>query len=172
MNQRLDRLDQLAVFLRDPALHFIEAAKRNLGLTLLVTFTWRSVMEQHRLYTQGREYRREESVWVVTDAKKVVTNARPGASPHNVVTVATGEPASMALDVIPLHPDGSCAWDTPHATWIPLWDLAWRFGLDPLGDKTGAYLQGDLGHFEEPAWKAKLPGLGLVLPSLDVATNV
>lgn len=165
--QRLDRLDQLAFFLRDPALSLIQMVDRDLSLKLFVVFTWRSSKEQDLLFQQGREFRREESVWVVVDKSKVVTDAPAGKSAHNIVTVK-GEPASMALDVIPMTGDGTMLWDTTMELWRKIWDLAWKCGFDPLGDAVGAYLKSDLGHLEEPAWKFKLTGLGLVRPVSDL----
>lgn len=169
MNQRLERLVTLAPFLQDPAKDFLAQARVDLHMTLLVVFVWRSGLEQLRLYAQGRELRRDDGVWDEVDTTKIVTNALPGHSAHNVVTT-TGLPASMAMDLIPLLQDGAAAWMTPMSEWSKLWALAWKHGFDPMGDVTGAYLKWDLGHFEEPGWKQKLTGLGLVQPASIVST--
>lgn len=163
MNQRLERLSFMAEFLREPALEFLAAIKKDLGHTMFVVYTWRSIMEQHKMYQQGREFRRDEGVWVVVDDQAVVTDAQPGGSPHNVVTI-NGAPASVALDIVPMSPSGALLWNTPLVQWQKMYALAWRFGLDPLGDSVGAYYKRDLCHFEEPAWRYKLAGLHLVQP--------
>ncbi len=170
MNQRLDKLDLLAPLVRDPALRFIQRAQAQRQVTLGVVWTWRAVAEQQRLWEQGRTYDREQAVWVVTDENAVVTNAKPGRSAHNVVTLAERAPAALAVDLMPLRPDGEFDWVTGFAFWQPLYDLAWQCGLDPLGDTVGAYLAGDWGHFEEPAWRLKLGSLGLMLPVVPVAS--
>lgn len=163
MNQRLDKLDLLAPFLREPALAYIQAVQSKCHVTLAVIFTWRSVQEQTLIYQKGRSYDPAQGIWVVTDEKATVTNAKPGLSAHNVID-PVGKPAAVALDVMPLHKDGTINWIATPAFWQPLYDLAWKFGFDPLGDSIGAYLAGDWGHLEEPAWKRKLNGLGLVQP--------
>lgn len=164
MNQRLERLDQLAPVLRRPGFEFVRRVQVKMGVILLVVFTWRSVAQQWTLYQQGRTFDRELGDWVVTEPEKVVTNAKPGATAHNVVTLA-GEPASLALDVVPLNAQGQAVWNTSETVWSRIYEIAADCGLDPYGDEWGAYLKGDKGHFEEPGWKWKLEGLGLALPS-------
>lgn len=164
MNQRLDRLDGLAPMLRTPALELIQRCQRKLGRTLLVVCGARPVQEQLLNYQKGRVFVRETGEWEVADQTAVVTNAKPGTSAHNVIVKHDGAPASMAFDVIPLLANGQPEWDVDLRFWDDLYELAWKVGLDPLGDQTGAYLKGDLGHFEEPAWRLKLDGLGLILP--------
>lgn len=164
MNQHLERLDGLASFLRAPALTLIERCEAKLKRTLLVVSGWRSMQEQLLNYQKGRTFNREAGVWDVTDQVAVVTKALPGTSPHNVIS-KQGEAASMALDVIPLLDTGAPDWAVGERFWESLYELAWKVGLDPLGDPVGSYLAGDLGHFEEPGYKLKLDGLGLLLPS-------
>jgi hypothetical protein len=101
----------------------------------------------------------------------VVTRAKPGLSAHNVITIAGG-PASMAVDVIPLNKDGSPDWRVGDDFWDDLYKIAWKVGLDPLGDPVGSYLAGDLGHIEEPAWKLKIDALGCVQPVDGVSAEV
>lgn len=163
MNQHLDRLADLAPVLRRPAAEFIRRTQVKMGVVLLVVFTYRSVSKQWELYQQGRTFSRELGDWVVTEPDKVVTNAKPGSTAHNVITLA-GEPASLALDVIPLDVQGQAVWRTSDTVWSRIYEIAADCGLDPYGDQWGAYLKSDKGHFEEPGWKWKLEGLGLVLP--------
>lgn len=163
MNQHLDRLDGLADWLQVPARELLDRCQATLKRTLLVVSGWRSVQEQILNYQKGRVFVRETGEWEVADRLEVVTNSKPGMSAHNVITRA-GAPAALALDVIPLLANGQPEWTVDLRFWDDLYELAWKVGLDPLGDQTGAYLKGDLGHFEEPAWRLKMDGLGLILP--------
>lgn len=167
MNQRLDRLNGLHPMLRDPALRLVERCEQTLGRRLFIVHGWRSMPAQMAIYAKGRTLDRETGEWEITDAAAVVTKARPGLSAHNVITQA-GQPASMALDIIPFAPDGSLDWEVDLDFWDALYELAWKVGLDPEGDPIGSYLAGDRGHFGEPGWKLKLQGLGLLLPAADV----
>lgn len=168
MKQRLERLNYLAEFMRDTVREFLAACQKDLGHTMFVVYTWRSVSDQYRMYQQGREFKRDEGIWVVVNEEAVVTDATPGTSPHNVIT-HDGLPAAMAVDVVPMSlSTGTLLWNTPVVQWQKIWAIAWRFGLDPLGDTVGAYFKRDLCHFEEPAWKLKLAGLHLVQPHADV----
>lgn len=170
MTQHLERLDGLAPVIRQPALELIQRCQRKLGRTLLVVSGWRSSHEQMLNYQKGRVLVRETGEWEVADKALVVTNSKPGLSAHNVITLA-GAPAAMALDVIPIFPTGQPEWEPELRFWDDLYELAWKVGLDPLGDTVGAFLKGDLGHFEEPSWKLKLDGLNLMLPGAGPATR-
>jgi hypothetical protein len=168
-NQRLDRLNALAPFLREPARELITRCERQLKRVLLVVWTWRSLPDQMRIYQEGRTFDREAGVWTITDPSAVKTKAKPGTTPHNIITRTSGDPAALALDVVPFDEFGKLDWDVDMRFWDSLYEIAWKCGLDPLGDQIGAMLKGDLGHFEEPAWRMKLDGLGLLLP-VDVTT--
>ena len=162
--QRLEQIDQMAMFLQEPTRQLIAAIQRDLRLTMFVVHAWRSSAVQAALYQQGREYKREDGIWVVMNQDAVVTDAAPGLSPHNVVTM-TGQPASVALDMVPMSVStGQLLWNTTRSDWEKIWTLAWKFGLDPLGDSLGSYYPRDLCHFEEPYWQHKLAGLHLVRP--------
>jgi hypothetical protein len=163
VNQKLERLDGLAPFLQDPARELIARCERDLHRTLMVVSGWRSVQEQLLTYQKGRTLNRETGLWTITDQAQVVTRSTPGTSAHNVITTK-GDRAAMALDVIPLLSDGTADWTVGLDFWDRLYELSWKCGLDPLGDLTGAYLKGDLGHFEEPAWRLKITGLSCLLP--------
>ena len=163
MDQRLDRLDGLHGCIRRPALLLIERCAFSLNRKLLVVQGWRSIQEQMLIYQKGRTLNRETGEWEISDPKAIVTKAKPGLSAHNVIT-KLGERASMAVDLIPLLPDGKPEWDVDENFWDKLYELAWKVGLDPLGDPIGSYLAGDKGHLEEPGWKLKLEGLGLIQP--------
>jgi len=171
MNQHLERLDGLAPVIRQPVRLLLERCQAKLQRTLLIVYGWRSVQAQALLYQQGRVLDRESGDWVVADPSAIVTKAKPGTTAHNVIT-KDGQAASVAVDLIPLHPDGTPEWDVGHEFWDDLYELAWKVGLDPLGDPIGSYLAGDQGHFEEPGWTEKLDGLGLVLPVNTFTTPV
>lgn len=167
MEQHIERIDGLATFLQAPALKLIEQCRVKLNVTLLVVQGWRSLQDQMLIYQKGRTLNRTTDVWEITDASQVVTRARPGMSAHNIITRGGGR-ASMALDVIPLLPDGVPMWSADDDFWGDIYEIGWKVGLDPLGDPIGSYLAGDKGHFEEPAWKLKIDGLGLMYPASDL----
>jgi hypothetical protein len=171
INQRLERLDHMSPLIRKPARLLIERCEAKLNRKLLVVHGFRSMAEQMLLYQKGRVFVRESGDWQIVDRAAVVTNSRPGLSAHNVITLA-GAPAALALDVIPFDASALPDWDVDLKFWDDLYEIAWKIGLDPLGDAVGAYLPGDRGHFEEPAWKLKLDGLGLLLPASETATPV
>lgn len=162
MNLHLEKLNQAAptCLLLFQTFH---AKAMSLGIPLLVVRCWSSLIDQEAKYQQGRTYFPEKKEWVETDPSKIITRAKPGRSAHNVVTKA-GKPAGVAVDVIPVDVRGNPIWDTPMSTWQTLYDIAWSIGLDPLGDKKGRYLKGDLGHFELPNFEEKLNDLGLKQP--------
>ena len=165
MNQHFERLDGLATFVRPVAFELLARCEATLRRTLMVVHGARSMQEQALLYQIGRAMNRETGEWEVTDADVVVTNSKPGQTAHNVIT-RDGHTASVALDVIPLNDDGTADWDVDRRFWDRLYEISWKVGLDPLGDQIGSYLKRDLGHFEEPAWRLKLQGFGLILPSV------
>ncbi len=165
MNQHVERLDGLAPFLRQPAQRLIALCDEKLKRSLLVVRGWSSVQDQLALYKKGRAYDAASGMWLVVNSMDLVTKALPGASAHNVIT-NDGAPFSLALDVVPLKYDGTADWAVEEKFWDDLYEIAWRCGLDPLGDAVGAYLQNDKGHFEEPAWRFKLEGLGAFQPSV------
>lgn len=170
MNQRLERVNGCHPIIRQPVLRLVELCEQKLKRKLLLVYGFRSVQEQLLIYQKGRTFDRENAVWVVTDWQAVVTNALPGLSAHNVVTVA-GTPAAMGVDLIPFDAQGQPDWKVNENFWDALYELAWKVGLDPLGDPTGSYLEADKGHFEEPAWTLKLDGLGCYQPT-NVAASV
>ncbi len=150
--------------LHEPVMELLAKCESQLHRTLMVVYGWRSIQEQMLIYQKGRELNRETGLWEIVNAGQVVTKALPGTSAHNVIT-AKGDRASMALDVIPLLGDGSADWNVDDDFFDRLYELCWKVGLDPYGDAVGAYLKSDKGHLEEPCWRLKLSGLGLVLPS-------
>lgn len=163
MNQHLDRVNQCHPVIQRPVLLLVQLCLERLKRTLLITQGFRSRQDQMMIYQKGRAYDRDSNTWEVVDPTLVVTKAKPGLSAHNVLTVA-GVPASMAVDIIPFREDGTPDWNVSKKFWDSLYVIAHEVGLDPLGDPIGSYLAGDNGHFEEPAWKLKLDGLGCYQP--------
>lgn len=172
MNQHLERLNGLAAFLQPSVLELIHRCARDLKRPLLVVRGWSSYAEQLQKYQQGRTLDRATGEWVETDHALIVTHAPPGMSAHNVVVQGTMAKAAVGVDLIPLLADGTPDWNVSPVFWDRLYTIAWKCGLDPLGDDIGSYLKGDLGHFEEPNWKMKLPGLGLMRPTIGDPVGV
>lgn len=172
MNQHMERLEGVSPVIRPSVQRLCELSETKLRQPLMIVRGWASMMEQLQAYQRGRVFNRELGDWEVSDAALVVTKAKPGRSAHNVVTLQTGQPASMAVDVIPLLTSGLPNWEIPDVFWENLYELAWKCGLDPLGDQIGSYLAGDKGHFEEPAFKLKIEGLGLIFPETDLPRSI
>lgn len=109
----------------------------------LVTCTWRSNEEQKRLYDVGR-----------TIPGKILTNAKPGQSEHNIVD-DDGKPSAEAFDIVPLIPNekgsDSLDWDGKSQRWGLIRDM-WNRGfstdnyyLDWYGRKDAPFYE--LPHF-------------------------
>lgn len=108
------RLSDLDETLQPLAQAHINACEK-VGIQLLVTCTWRSPVEQARLYEQGR-----------TTVGKIVTNARPGDSKHNFLK--NGKPAAKAYDVVPMR-NGKPVWDDKDPEWLEVGRLGEALGL-------------------------------------------
>jgi len=89
------------------------------GVDVLITCTFRSNTEQAALYAQGR-----------TAPGRIVTNAKPGQSTHNVT--ANGKPASLAFDVVPLR-NGKPVWDAKDPLWQQVGEIGEALGLEWAG---------------------------------------
>lgn len=172
MNQHLERLNGLAGFLQPVVLELITRCARDLKRPLMVVRGWSSYTEQLAKFQQGRTLDRESNEWIETEPGLIVTRAKPGLSVHNVVKQVSMEKAAVGVDLIPLLPNGEPDWSVSLVFWDQLYPIAWKVGLDPLGDRIGEYLKGDLGHFQEPGWKLKLQGLGLMQPVGSEAVGV
>jgi len=183
MPQRLDRLDQCHPMVRTKAMLWAQACAAQLKVELLIVHGYRPVRDQMLIYQQGRELDRASGEWKVNDPAKVVTNSKPGRSGHNLVYKDSGKGASLCVDIIPLDKKNAPLWKQPNETdiqlsqrwvetfdciedtaWSRLYELAHKYGLDPLGDKVGAYLAYDKGHVEEGGWKYIVDDLGLIYP--------
>lgn len=152
-----------------------------LGYDILVVRVWSTASEQQKKFEQGRTYDAERGLWLISDSRQVITYAKPGRSAHNLVMREGLAPAAVAEDIIPLDANRTPLWGLPGETkeslkqrwldrygktpdqgWKEIFEAAWSCLLDPLGDKKGAYLPGDDGHFEIPDYKKKMGELGVV----------
>lgn len=113
------KLSDLHPDVRPLAEKFLDAADDE-GIEVLVTCTYRSGIEQAELYAQGR-----------TAKGKIVTNAKPGQSLHNVML--NGNPASRAFDVVPMV-NGKPMWEADHPYWQKLGAIGRSLGLEWAGD--------------------------------------
>lgn len=101
---------------RDPKL-------QQLGVQMVVICTYRSEEEQARLYAQGR-----------TAPGRIVTNAKPGKSKHNVTLPGTKTPAAEAYDVM-VTMNGKPIWSLVDDPETPqdeheIWQLVGQHGMD------------------------------------------
>src|SRR5579859_2349228 len=74
------RINTLYPAIRPLAYRVLEDIYRATGFRMKVTEGLRSMAQQLKIYSIGRELR--DGVWVITDRGKIVTNARPGFSWH------------------------------------------------------------------------------------------
>lgn len=159
------------------------------GYRIMVVRGWDSTEAQWLKFQQGREMDRTDGTWRVVDPQKVVTDALPGQSGHNLIFEATREPGSTAIDIVPLDRQERPLWELPGeseaqleirwnqavgrsvaAGWADLYRLASKSGLDAYGDDWGAVMKKDRGHLEEPAYRLILKELGLVQPVWTLPT--
>ena len=123
------KLSDLAPDVRFLAEKFLDSADDE-GIEVLVTCTYRSGMEQAALYAQGR-----------TTKGKIVTNAKPGESLHNLLL--NGQPGARALDVVPMVM-GKPMWDAENPLWKRLGEIGESVGLK----WGGRWKKPDKPHFE------------------------
>ena len=111
----LDLCDDLKPLCRD----FIAQCDKA-GITVILTTTYRSNMEQDALYCQGR-----------SAPGKIVTKARGGQSKHNYVLAK--KPDSHAFDFAIAKqyksPSAGLNWDTKHADWKKAIEIGEKIGL-------------------------------------------
>ena len=99
------------------------------NIDILVTCTYRSGEEQDELYAKGR-----------TAAGSIVTNAKAGQSKHNFNI--SGQPASLAFDVVPLR-NGKPVWGTKGE------DLVLWLRVGGIGESVGMEWAGRWKRFKE-----------------------
>lgn len=103
-------------------------------LDILIICTYRDNKEQDALYEQGRSIPGE-----------IVTMARGGQSPHNVVN-PDGSPCAKAFDAVPII-NGKIDWSGRGDDWKKMLAIAKQLGLDcGVG-------WGDTDHFQLRNWK-------------------
>src|SRR5438132_7100020 len=111
------RLSEVMPALRDKILMLAGALKPQ-GITLEVIEGLRSWQESDVLFEEGRELR--NGVWVITDPRKIVTNARGGYSWHNL---------GMAVDCAPELIEGEIDWNGDHPQWKKMENAGILLGL-------------------------------------------
>lgn len=120
---------------------------RSIGVYATITQTWRSSEEQRALYQKGRD----ENGNIVAPSL-IVTNARPGRSPHEVTD--HGVPCAMAFDIAFLQ-GTKIVWEGP-------WATAGAVGAEIMGLTWGGTRKSfcDRPHFELKGWKTKAASIG------------
>ena len=103
LSQRdIDKINTLHPEIRDSVTKMLQNLKKD-GITVEITLAYRSYEEQDALYSQGRNEKGE-----VTDASKVVTNAKGGQSYHNF---------GLAFDLTVYDKDGKKDWNKDSDSW-------------------------------------------------------
>lgn len=124
-------IEDLRPIMQPRARAFLSACDAE-GIDLLVTCTLRTLVEQAKLYAQGR-----------TKPGQIVTRAKPGQSAHNY---------GLALDVVPMRA-GKPVWSTSGN------DLILWLRVGELGEKSGLEWAGrwvafrEFPHFQFPGWR-------------------
>lgn len=103
----------------------------DVGFDVLITCTYRSWIEQEKLYGWGR-----------TLGGRKKTDHRPGHSPHN--HMENGKPASLAFDIIPLK-DGKPITYHKDPVWLFFAEIAKEYGIEWMGDHAK---YPEINHFE------------------------
>lgn len=189
MNLHHDRIQTTAMILRPKAEAFLERTAKA-GYRILVVRAWESTDAQWLKYQQGRELDRATGTWEPSEPNRIITYALPGQSGHNLID-QEGHPASTAIDIIPVDPDGTPLWGLPGETaeqfearwqkatgrsqetaWAHLYQIGGKCGLDAYGDDWGAVLKKDRGHFEEPAYGLILKALQLRQPAWAMPAGI
>lgn len=131
-------VEDLHPAIRDRAVR-LRSAMFMIGTPVLITSTYRSNEDQAYLYAQGR-----------TRPGRVVTNAKPGTSAHNVMIGDT--PAALAFDICFGTPRRGSTTRFSKVTWDGPWHLvaaiAKHMGLAWGGD----WQKPDRPHFYHPEW--------------------
>ncbi len=136
---------------------FLKKAKSE-GIDVLVYCTYRSEEEQQVLYMQGRlekfgitleelnEKRKKLGLWTLSpsEAKRVVTNAKPWQSAHQY---------SVAVDLVPLQ-GGKPAWNATE-TYRKLGEIAKKLELEWAGEWKRFR---EMPHFQDSATWKKMRG--------------
>lgn len=127
----MNRIDTLEPGFKEKIVALQNQLQTVTGLKWVITSARRTMAEQQHLFEQGR-----------TAPGKVVTNARPGSSPHNF---------GLAVDLAPINPKtGDVWWDAPRPKWKAMADTALSMGL-----VAGYYFKSifDGPHIEDPNWR-------------------
>ncbi len=136
-------VDDLHPAIRDRAVR-LRSAMFTIGPPVLITSTYRSLADQEYLYAQGR-----------TRPGRIVTNAKPGSSPHNVVIRSgdTEAPASLAFDICFGTPLRGSLTSFSRVTWDGPWGLVAAIGKHIGLAWGGDWQKPDRPHFYHPEWR-------------------
>lgn len=127
----MNRIDTLEPQFKTKVETLLQQLQEATGLKWAITSARRTMAEQQHLFDQGR-----------IAPGKVVTNAKPGSSPHNF---------GLAVDLAPINPKtGDVWWDAPRSKWKAMADTAKGMGL-----VSGFYFKTifDAPHVEDPNWR-------------------
>jgi peptidoglycan LD-endopeptidase CwlK len=102
-----------------PLYHAFDTEMKKKGIDYIITCTYRSNEEQAKLYAKGR-----------SDFGRIVTNARPGESAHNVTR--NGMPAACAFDIA-VFENGKLNWSANDPDWKAAGEIGLIVGLDWAG---------------------------------------
>ena len=115
------RIQDLHPDLQPICLKFLEQCNA-IGIDILITCTFRSWIEQEKLFAIGRSL-----------PGRKVTNARPGQSKHN--NMIEGRPASTAFDIVPMR-NGKPIWNAKDPVWQQCGEIGVGLGLEWAGNWT------------------------------------
>jgi peptidoglycan L-alanyl-D-glutamate endopeptidase CwlK len=111
------RLSEVMPALQDK-IHALAAVLKPQGIDLEVIEGLRSWQESDVLFQEGRTL--QNGVWIITDLRHVVTNARGGYSWHNL---------GMAVDCAPEIIEGQIDWNGDHPQWKRMEEAGVSLGL-------------------------------------------
>lgn len=138
-------------FVRDEAQRILD--ERDPGLySVRIGSTYRSPGLQEKLFQKGRKL--VGDAWVVVDKSKVVTNARAGQSPHNIVASDGLTPAALAADIWILSKATGGLIKDSHLAWAV---IPFAAHVAPIDVESGAFFPiRDWPHVQLAEWKTKV----------------
>lgn len=113
------KLSDLHPDMQPKVMRFLERCN-NLSIDIVILCTYRSWIEQEKIFGVGR-----------TLPGKKITESRPGASKHN--NMLDGRPASLAIDILPMR-DGKPITQIKDPIWGLLGEIGKDCGLNWLGE--------------------------------------
>lgn len=121
-----------------------------------ITSTWRSPDTQRKLFEQGRKFDATTKTWVKDPSAKlpIVTNARPGQSPHEIVAADGVTPAALAFDSTIFLCETGAILRNGHLAWSIIPFVA---HIAPEDLESGAFFSAvsDWPHLQAAGWKLR-----------------